>query len=190
MNLIAEYPPVFQFFERHRLLVTAAPADLLDVVTLEGTVEDPWVSRAIRLRELPGRLLASMGHGNRFRNRAAFGLRDFTLLGRDSDREIAFGLTGKFWQMDYGLVSIHGPDEFEAFGAIGVPRLALIFSAELADEGHVWLSTETRIFCNDRRPYWCFLPYWWIIRLASGLMRRRLLLRIRNAAERARVVVN
>jgi hypothetical protein len=75
MNLIAEYPPVFQFVERHRLLVTAAPADLLDVVTLEGTVEDPWVSRAIRLRELPGRLPASMGHGNRHRNHVADGLR-------------------------------------------------------------------------------------------------------------------
>jgi cytochrome c oxidase assembly factor CtaG len=29
-----------------------------------------------------------------------------------------------------------------------------------------------------------YLPYWWMIRPVSGLMRRRLLLRIRNAADR------
>jgi hypothetical protein len=41
MKLIDKYLPVFQFIERHRLLVTAAPADLLDAVTLAGTIDDP-----------------------------------------------------------------------------------------------------------------------------------------------------
>jgi hypothetical protein len=76
MKLIEKYLPVFQFIERHRLLVTAPPADLLDAVTLAGTIDDPWVSRAIRIRELPGRLLAALGRGNELKNRAAFGLND------------------------------------------------------------------------------------------------------------------
>jgi len=190
MKLIEKYLPVFHFIERHRLLVTAAPVDLLDAVTLAGTIDDPWVSRAVRIRELPGRLLAALGRGNALEDRAAFGLNDFTLLGRDSDREIAFGLAGQFWKIDYGLVTVHGPDEFEVLSAIGVPKLELNFSVESADAGHVWLCTETRIFCNDRKSFFRFLPYWWMIRPVSGLMRRRLLLRIRNAADRCGFAVD
>jgi hypothetical protein len=160
MTLIARYLPAFQFVERHRLRVSAAPADLLDAVTLPDTIDDPWVSRFIRTRELPGRLLAALRRGNALKNRAAFGLKDFTLLGRDSDREVAFGLAGKFWKLDYGLVTLHGPDEFEVLNAIGVPKLVLNFSVESADAGHVWLRTETRVFCNDRKSFFRFLPYW------------------------------
>lgn len=141
MTLIERYLPVFQFVERHRLLVTAAPEDLLDAVTLADTIDDPWVRRFIRLRELPGRLFPAWGRGNALKNRAAF-------------------------------------------RASGVPKLVLNFSVESADAGHVWLHTETRIFCNDRKSFLRFPPYWWMIRPVSGLMRRRLLIRIRNAAVR------
>jgi hypothetical protein len=32
---------------------------------------------------------------------AGFGIGDFMPLGRDGDREIAFGLVGRFWQRDH-----------------------------------------------------------------------------------------
>jgi hypothetical protein len=41
MTLVDRYLPVFQFVERHRLLVTAARVDLLDSVTLADTIDDP-----------------------------------------------------------------------------------------------------------------------------------------------------
>jgi hypothetical protein len=75
MTLIARYLLAFQFVERHRLRVSAAPAVLLDAVTLPDIIDDPWVSRFIRIRELPGRLLAALRRGNALKNRAAFGLR-------------------------------------------------------------------------------------------------------------------
>jgi hypothetical protein len=105
------------------------------------------VTRFIRIRELPGRLSAALGRGNALKNRAAFGLNDFTLLGRDSDLEIAFGLAGTFWKMDYGLVTLNGPHEFEGLSALGTPKLVLTFSVESTDAGHVWLRTKT-CFCS------------------------------------------
>jgi hypothetical protein len=182
MALIDKYLPVFQFNERHQLLVDAVPAGLLDAVTLSDTSDDPWVRTFIRLRELPDRFLGALGRGGVLKNRAAFGLTDFTLLGRDSDREIVFGLVGKFWQFDYGLVAIDDSEEFERFTAVGVPKLVLNFRVESLDNGHARLLTETRVFCNDRKSFIRSLPYWWMIRPVSGLMRRRLLVRIRNAA--------
>jgi hypothetical protein len=51
MTLLETYIPVFQFREFHELLVQAAPADLLDAVSLPGIMEDPWVKGFIRPRE-------------------------------------------------------------------------------------------------------------------------------------------
>jgi hypothetical protein len=185
MTLIDAHLPVYQFRELHQLLINAAPGDLLDAVDTPGIVEDPWVQWFIRLREAPGRLLSSLGYHSRLKDKPAFGLNDFTRLGRISDREIAFGLAGRFWQFDYGLVAIADTQAFERFGAMGVPKLVLNFSAEVVDAGRTWLRTETRIFCNDRKSLALFLPYWWLIRPVSGLMRRRLLRRIASAARDA-----
>jgi hypothetical protein len=72
-------PSAFQFVERHRLRVSAAPADLLDAVTLPDTIDDPWVSRFIRIRELPGRLLTAL------RPSAANPLRRVVMLRKGAD---------------------------------------------------------------------------------------------------------
>ena len=122
MTLIQAHLPVCQFAERHRLLVTAHPADLLDAVTLPGTIDDAWVKRLISWRELPGRFLSRFGSKNALGRRAAFGIGDFTLLGREDDLEIAFGLAGRFWRFDYGLVPLRGPEEFDAMSTAGVGR--------------------------------------------------------------------
>jgi hypothetical protein len=140
------------------------------------------VSIFIRLRELPGRVLGALGRPSALKNRAAFGLEDFTVLGRDADREIAFGLAGRFWRSDYGLVALAGPEEFAALTELGVPKLVLNFSVERSTGAEVWLRTQTRVFCNDRKSLIRFVPYWSIIRPVSGLMRGRLLARIRDAA--------
>ena len=182
MTLLETYLPVFQFREFHQVSVEAAPADLLGAVNLPGVLDDPWVKRFIKLRETPGRLLDALGRRSLMRDKAAFGLADFTRLGRDSDREVAFGLVGKCWQFDYGLVAIADARAFERFSTIGIPKLVLNFSVDAADRGCTWLRTETRVYCNDRKSFVRFLPYWLLIRPVSGLMRIRLLRRIADAA--------
>jgi hypothetical protein len=163
------------------LLAAASPAALLDAVTRPGTIDDPWVKAFIKLRELPGRAPGGLG-GGRLRNRAAFGLDDFVPLGRDADSEIAFGLVGRFWRFDYGLRPMRDAATFGNFAEAGVPKLVLNFTAESLDDGWTRLSTETRVFCNTTRSRLQFTPYWWLIRPVSGLMRRRLLVRVRAAA--------
>jgi len=185
MTLIDAHLPVYQFRELHQQLIDAAPGDLLDAVYTPGIVDDPWVQWFIRLREAPARLLSSLGYHSQLKDKSAFGLDDFTRLGQDSDREIAFGLVGRFWKFDYGLVAIADTHAFEQFSAMGIPKLVLNFSAEVSDAGRTWLRTETRIFCNDRKSLALFRPYWWLIRPVSGVMRRRLLRRIATAAMHA-----
>ncbi|KAF0812995.1 hypothetical protein IGB42_02391 [Andreprevotia sp. IGB-42] len=182
MSLIDTYLPVFQFRERHSLPVDAPPAALMDAVMQPEITDDPWMQRFIKLREWPSRALGKLGGGNRLANRGAFGLGDFVLLGRDADHEIALGAVGKFWRFDYGLVPMADATAFSHFSNRGTPKLVLNFRIETGADGQHRLSTETRIFCNDRLSYLRFLPYWCLIRPVSGLIRRRLLARIHHAA--------
>ena len=182
MSLIDQFLPRFQFHEKHQLLTRADPAAMLDAALRPEVSDDPWTRRFIQLRELPDRVWGALGGSSGLRHRPAFGIHNFTPLGRNGDQEVAMGLVGKFWQADYGAVAIAGPEAFAKYPDLGVAKLVLNFSTEAADDGRTWLRTETRVFCNDRASLRRFTPYWWLIRPVSGLIRKRLLVRIRDAA--------
>ncbi|MEJ8811375.1 hypothetical protein WKW77_09885 [Variovorax ureilyticus] len=182
MKLIDEFLPVFQFRERHELIAKATPAALLNAVFLPRVTEDPWARIFIRLREAPDRWLRARSS---LAGRPGFGIDDFMILGRDADREIAFGLVGRFWQRDYGLVALAHPKlEFAGFSEPGLAKLVLNLSTEPLADGRTRLVTETRVHCIDGSAMRRFAPYWWLIRPVSALIRRRLLARIRDAAVR------
>ena len=183
MTLIDQLLPRYQFCEKHQLLTSAAPAALLDAALRPEVSDDPWIRRFIQLRELPDRLWGALGGRSGLRQQPAFGIHNFTPLGRDRDQEVAIGLVGKFWQADYGQARIASADGFAQFAEPGVAKLVLNFSTEGAGDGRTWLRTETRVFCNDRVSLRRFTPYWWVIRPVSGLIRKRLLGRIQVAAE-------
>jgi hypothetical protein len=175
---IDDYLPVYQFKERHEVFVDKTPAALLDVVMDPEVATDPWMRTFIKIREFPARLLDKFGISGALKNQAPFGIDNFLMLGRNADHEIVFGLLGKFWRPDYGIVSVPSPAEFHGFNQAGVAKLVLNFSAKVMDDGRTKLTTETRIFCNDRQSTIYLTLYWCLIRPISGLIRRRLLDRI------------
>jgi hypothetical protein len=176
MMLIDEFLPKFDFRERHAVSIHAPARVILDCVTRQRAQDDPLVRFAIKLRELPSQLLK--------RSRPQpFDLDDFTFLGRDGDRSVAFGLTGAFWQSDYGLLEIRSAEAFKANDRTDVCRLVMDFAVEAAPSGAVVLSTETRVCCPTDDVRRRFAPYWYFIRPVSGLIRRRMLGRIREQAE-------
>ena len=183
MPLIDQLLPRYQFCEKHQLLTRAAPAALLDAALQPEISEDPWTRRFIQLRELPDRVWGALGGRSGLQRQPAFGIHNFTPLGRDGDQEVAIGLVGRFWQTDYGQARIANADAFTQFTEPGVAKLVLNFSTAAAGDGRTWLRTETRVFCNDRASLLRFTPYWWLIRPVSGLIRRRLLGRIRDAVQ-------
>ncbi|NUA31305.1 hypothetical protein [Cupriavidus basilensis] len=176
MTLIDDFLPHYDFRERHAALVHA-PADIiLDCVTRQRAQDDPLVRLAIGLRELPSRLM------NRS-SRPPLDLDDFTFLGREGDSGLAFGLTGAFWRADYGLLDIGSPEAFKATARMDVCQLVMSFNVDANTSGASMLSTETRVFCPTAAVRRRFAPYWYIIRPVSGLIRRRMLARVRRQAE-------
>ena len=172
MSLLDRYLPVHQFAERHSILVNGPPGEVLDAVQAYDPSKDHLSRRLSALRELPGRWLARMGFAGASKT---FGLRDFIPLDRDGDREMAAGLVGRFWRLDYGLVPLPDAAAFIAFARPGTPKLVIGFRAEPQQGGCTHLATETRVHCPDRLSLLLFTPYWLLIRLPSGFMRRRFL---------------
>ena len=130
------------------------------------------------------RLAGRLGFASKLHHRHSFGIANFTFLGRDGDRELAYGLAGRFWQSGYGLVAVADAAAFSALDPSGIAKLVMNFTAEAEDSG-TRLTTRTRVWCGDDATRRSLHPYWLLIRPASGLIRRRLLKRVHNAALRA-----
>lgn len=183
MELLNRLLPEFQFSERHSLSMRATPGQVLDAVSQLTTEHDPLVQRFLQIREAPARLALRLGLRNALADRPHFGLDEFTLLGRNGDRELAYGLIGRFWRSDFGLRPCVDGESFQRFAEPGTAKLMLHFACEPGErDGVTRVHTETRVHCPDYRSRLLFAPYWLAIRPVSGLIRKRLLRDIERRA--------
>ena len=186
-TLLDAWLPSYQFQERHGMVVHASPKRILDLITPAHfqVNADPLIGAMLTLREWPMRFWARFNARSPWRTRAQFGLPDFTLLARQGDDAIVLGLAGRFWRFDFGLQPQATPADFLALTTPGVAKLVLSFEVLPHAAGGYYLQTQTRVYCNNRRTYLLFLPYWLAIRLGSGLIRKRILTLIKRKAEAA-----
>lgn len=179
MSPIDKHLPRYHFSERHRTRVRASPDEVMRaVVTLDRT-PDRLRDVLLALRTAPSRLLG--------RAAPRIGTHLFTPLEQDEKSETVAGLIGRFWRLDGGLVPIPDADAFARFAEPGTPKLVTGFRATPDPLGTL-LTTETRVFCPDRYSLLRLAPYWMLIRIPSGLIRRRALRAIKAAAERTSLV--
>ncbi|GBR03788.1 hypothetical protein [Gluconobacter cerinus] len=125
--LIDKYVPSFHFRERHTLEISAQASDVFRAAINYKPDNDPIIRAAIVIREFPNKIIDRI-EGNSLPAKRPFSLRNFTLLEHLEDREVVFGLAGRFWQTDYGQASLQDSEDFVRFNARGAARLALNFS--------------------------------------------------------------
>jgi hypothetical protein len=182
MSLLNRYLPDFQFAETHDIRIQAPMREVLDLAMRVDLGDDPIVAALLRIRGLPARLAEVFAPRERPETWRHFGLHRFTPLGRDADREIAYGLVGQFWKSAGGLVRIDSAEHFAAYREPGVPKLVMSFAVDAAGDA-TRLRTVTRVHCPDDASRRRFTPYWLLIRPASGWIRRRALKRVKLLAE-------
>jgi hypothetical protein len=180
--------PTFQAVERHSATI-AASADQVWAALTQVTVGELRLFRLLMgLRVLPGRLLG--GPRARFdadESLLGWAVRfGFTVLGEEARRELVVGAIGQPWRLVGGRgMAVAGGDDFAAFDQAGYAKMAANFQlAPIAGGRAVRLSTETRVACPDAASARRFAPYWWLIRPASGAIRRSWLAAIKRRAER------
>ena len=182
MELIERLLPQWQFSEQHALVLDGVtPAHAYASIIPGLSTQDPLITQAIALREVPGRLLRALGLSRNALPSQAFVFHSFALLGQVPNTEVAFGLAGRFWQLDYGLCTVANAEEFAAM--IDHPRLVLNVCVEPLSDHSCRLVTHTRVHCPDKAQRSRFTPYWFAIRPVSGLIRQRLLRRIAQLAQ-------
>lgn len=178
--LADRYLPVFQFAEHHQLAIRGNAGQALDALSTMSPDDDPLIRALLALREAPARLAALLGRKNALKGRGTFGLHEFTLLERDGDQALLYGLVGRFWRADFGLQPISDGAAFRQYASPGVAKLLLIFHCQVNADGGLQVHTQTRVYCPDHLSRLLFTPYWLAIRPASGLIRRRLLATIQH----------
>ncbi|AMZ72158.1 MULTISPECIES: hypothetical protein [Pseudomonas] len=174
MHLIDSYLPTYQFSELHTVDIPVDPSRAMAAILDHRPEDDRFFRYAIKLRELPMRLLGRSPHPGADQ-RASFGIDNFTLLQRNGDVEVAYGLAGKLWKADYGQVVVADAEAFELFNEPGNVKLVISFSCQLLRSGLTRVTTQTRVHCLDADALRSFTSYWYLIRPVSGLIRRRML---------------
>ena len=175
MSLIDKHLPRYHFSELHRTRIRASPDDVIRVALALNRPRDRLTDMLLALRAVPARLFG--------REAPRVGIQAFTPLDQDEKSETVAGLIGRFWQLDGGLVPIADADAFARFAEPGTPKLVIGYRATPDPLGTL-LTTETRVFCPDGYSLLRFAPYWLLIRIPSGLIRRRNLRAIKAAAEK------
>jgi len=165
--------PAFDFGHRHAIEVPAPP-DRVYAAAQRYSLDASLATRLLfRLRGLPppGPFMASL---------RAIG---FETLADEPGRLIVAGLAVRL--LSRGRVVRRCPHRgARAFRDLASPRtLKIAASLRVTPRGKgAVLDTETRVFCTDRAAWAIFAPYWAVIRLPGGYIRRAMLAGIRREA--------
>ena len=176
MRTLDAFLPAYEYSERHRVAVDAAP-ERIDRALREVTFgEVPAVRALVALRGL-GRPAARRSVLDAMTGRGV-------LLEDAPGTGVVLGLTGQFWRLRGGdpAARCRTPAEFEAFAREDACKAIIDFRIDPPGV----LSTETRVHVGDPRARRSFGRYWRVIRPFSGLIRILVLRAVKRRAEAGR----
>ncbi len=170
--LINEFLPEYNFSKIHSITIFASAEKIFNVLKNSSfnsfMIKILLMLRGIKLEEI-SLTLSEKSY--------------FTLLGENKEKEILFGIIGKFWKWRGGLFQIK-KEEFKDFSLTGFAKAVWGFSSSSEDPEITTFSTETRVLCiGDSAKRW-FSVYWFLIEPFSALIRKLILYRIKYRAEK------
>lgn len=177
-TLLDEVLSEVDYRSRHEHHVHAAPENVARAI--EGYVVGRDSSHLVRLLFRLRGLRIRSGSVRDVLSRSGF-----TVLAERPGVEIVAGTTGRFWTLRE-QANMQAPldlEDFHSFSRPGWAKAAMTLRIEPRDDGSSSLVTETRVLCMDERARRRFAPYWALIRVFSGWIRRDLLGGIARIAE-------
>lgn len=165
-----DFAPVWQFHERHEILVTAPPARVFEAIRKVRADEIflfrtlTWIRRGGR--PLPPGIL-NAGNTDSLVDLATRS--GFLRLADDSPRELVIGTVVL---APSGIPGGLTPQVFERELPPGFALATMNFLVSSAGPGRSLLSTETRVFANSPPARRRFAAYWRVIYPGSALIRR------------------
>src|SRR5919201_1720118 len=173
--------PVYQFSERHSIVVPAPPAHVLDAIRRVRAEEITffrtltWIRRGGR--SLPPGIL------NPSKNQPLLDVAlkgGFVKLADDSTRELVLGTVVA---APAGARGVARPETFRNRLPPGFALATMNFRVEPSGRSASLVSTETRVYANNDSARRRFAAYWRVIYPGSALIRRMWLRAIARRAE-------
>jgi hypothetical protein len=96
-----------------------------------------------------------------------------------------FGVVGRFWRPDSGIITGLSAVEVIAFHAEGYAKAVWNFAVVAEADHMARVVTETRVQAFGRSARWEFRAYWFIVGPFSGLIRKEILAMVKRKAEAA-----
>ena len=170
--LINRYMPAYQFSEYHEITGYGSLADYFTAAKQMDMAQSFLVKSLFWLRGLPvndlrlPRFLQNM---------------HFTYLDENAPKEFLIA----FWLKpdSKGPVFIDDKEHFIKETDPWTQKVTWNFRFEKIEKGKIRMSTETRIFCLNKKAKKTFSIYWFFIRPFSGFIRKRMLAIIKNKVE-------
>ena len=94
-----------------------------------------------------------------------------------------FGVVGRFWRPDSGIITGLSAEEVIAFHTEGYAKAVWNFAVVAESERITRVNTETRIQTFGRPARWRFRAYWLVVGPFSGVIRKEMLAMIKRNAE-------
>lgn len=168
---------------RHSLRIAATPERAWKALWTVDLGEVFVVRLLLGLRGLP-KLLTGQWPKQRTPRPTLIEMQEagFGKLGEVPDRQVLFGVEGRFWSPAANIDPFDA-GSFDEPVAAGRARAVWDFEVRPDEGGTTVLATETRVVCGDRASRRKFRAYWLVVRPFSGLIRTVMLRAIRDAAE-------
>jgi hypothetical protein len=185
--LIESAVPMFDAMIAEHVVVVADPSTTFQAVRALDflAVRTPLLAASMWIRGLPARLSGKAAPAPpRLMLAEMMGLPGWLMLGEQSDREIAFGAVGRFWQPVIEWLDVP-PADFRGFAAPGWGKIAANFSVLPYGKSHTLLSYQCRTVTTDPGSRRHFMRYWWLIRPFVAHIMRATLTTIKVNAEAA-----
>src|SRR5215218_2378960 len=181
-QLLDRFMPAYDVVERHRIRVTARPAETLAAAREQDLFRLPLVRVIFRTREFVMRAAADDRPQPRGLLAAALAL-GWGVLAEIADREIVVGAVTKPWEPNVTFRALP-PDAFAAFAEPGFVKIAWTLRADPIDNQMSMFCTETRALATDATARARFRRYWAFASPGIALIRRLSLRPLRVEAER------
>jgi len=173
--------PTYDVAARYETVVHANAAQTSDALQRTDFSPLPLTTLLMKLRTL-GRRRPDLHNGTQTELLRQAGFVELTSLPRN---EVVFGIVGRFWRPDSGIVKNLTPEQLIAFHTMGYAKAMWNFAVVTESEQTSRLSTETRIQAFGKSARWKFRAYWLVIGFFSGLIRKEMLAIVKQKAEQA-----
>ena len=165
--------PVAHFSERHSRRIDAPAEQVWQALEALCLDQLPLTRSLVAIRHLGGETPGTTG--------SLLTDGPVQMLETDPPWYAVGGAIARPWQLHPSRRPVHSLAEFAAFAEPGWVKYLTDFSVQPEGAG-VRLTTVTRGCGTDRLARARFLPYWLLIRLGSGVIRREMLAAVDRAA--------